>query len=195
MNKQTLAFFFWLALFLSSPLEAVVMIPLSLADLTARADAVVRGVVLSKECQRDASGRIYTKVELKVSEVWKGQLPSERLTVVHGGGVLGRERVEIAGQVEYKAGEEVVTFVVFNQRHEAVTLGLAQGKFHVWKDSGSNTLLVRNPFHGSATVSPSKETENNPTPELLAAGRNTNSKIQQRLTLAELRDQVKGAAK
>jgi len=43
-----------------------------------------------------------------------------------------------------------------NPRGEAVTVGLAQGKFHVSKDGVSGELLVRNPFHGTGgnTVTP-----------------------------------------
>src|SRR5919109_303019 len=46
--------------------------PLSLDRLADQAALVVRGTVLSKSCQRDPAGRIYTKVQLDVVEVWKG---------------------------------------------------------------------------------------------------------------------------
>ena len=35
-----------------------------------------------------------------------------------------------------------------NERGQAVTLGLMQGKFHVWKDPATGVKLANNPFHG-----------------------------------------------
>jgi hypothetical protein len=52
--------------------------------------------------------------------------------------------------VDYPVGQEVVAFLVMNSRGQAVTLGLAQGKFEVWTDRSSGRQLARNPFHGQA---------------------------------------------
>jgi hypothetical protein len=130
-------------------LAAVIVTPLSIQELTVRAELIVHGQVRSKNCQRDPTGRIYTRIELEVRETWKGTPASNPLILVHGGGTLGEERVEIPGQVEYSVGEDVVVFLVLNPRGDAVTVGMAQGKFHVWKDGASGNLLVRNPFHGT----------------------------------------------
>jgi hypothetical protein len=85
---------------------------------------------------------------LAVAEVWKGTVATNRFTIVHGGGILGEERAVVSGQVEYDVGEEVVAFLVLNQRGEGVTRGLMQGKFHIWKDATTGEWLARNPFHG-----------------------------------------------
>ncbi len=164
---------------LGPSLAAVLMTPLSIGDLTAKADWIVRGTVSSKSTHRDTAGRIYTRVELQVADVWKGGPEHNPLIVVHGGGVLGEERVVVSGQVEYRVGEEVVAFLVRNSRGEAVTLGLAQGKFQVWKDEATGRPCVRNLFHGGPEPSP-RSAE----PKLAS---------RTRLTLGELRDQVRGA--
>ena len=44
-------------------------------------------------------------------------------TIVHGGGILGDRRVIVSDQVTFQPGEEVVAFLVLNQRGEGVTLG------------------------------------------------------------------------
>ncbi len=170
-------------------LHSVVMVPLSIADLTGRAELVVQATVLSKACQRDPAGRIYTTVELQVAETWKGTWKTNRLTVVHGGGILGEERVEVSGQVDYQIGEQVVAFIVFNQRNEAVTLGLAQGKFHLWKDTASGALLARNPFHGSREAETAIEPSTGGREESRASG------ASRLLTLAKLKATVKGETK
>jgi len=130
------------------PLPATQMIPLSLAELTARAELVLRGTVTSKTCLRDDAGRIYTRVELNVTEIWKGTLATNRFTLVHGGGVLGGQRAEVGGQADYQPGAEVVAFLVINPRGEGVSLGLSQGKFDLWSDAATGEKMARNLFHG-----------------------------------------------
>ena len=68
--------------------------------------------------------------------------------IVQGGGVLGRRRVRSPIQPTYRVGAEVIVFVVFNSRGEAVTLGLNQGKFDVARQPKTGLVTVRNPFHG-----------------------------------------------
>jgi hypothetical protein len=174
--------FRWIALVMLGlaawSLAASVVQPLSVRDLASKAQLIVQGTVVTKSTQRDADGRVYTKVELQLAEVWKGSPRSNPLTIVHGGGILGEERVVVSGQVEYQIDEEVVAFLVLNSRGEAVTLGLAQGKFQVWKDASSGKRCVHNQFHGS--------------PPSLSRGAASSSFSPQRLTLDELKDRVKG---
>ncbi|HVY71570.1 MAG TPA: hypothetical protein VHH73_16675 [Verrucomicrobiae bacterium] len=131
--------------------------PVSVGQLSSAAEIVVHGKVLSKSCQKDATGRIFTKIELKVDEVWKGSITNDPFTIVHGGGVLGEQRVVVSGQVEYRVGEEVVAFVVLNERGEGVTVSLAQGKFTVFageagqKIASPSFLRAPPPPRGHAT--------------------------------------------
>ncbi len=133
---------------ISANLQAVLMKSLPIEELSQKADLVVLGTVLSKSCHRDDSGRIYTKVQLRVDEVWKGSVATNSFTIVHGGGTVGNRRVEVSGQAEYQVGEEVVTFLRLNQRGEGVTIGLAQGKFCVGADPATGEKFAHNIFHG-----------------------------------------------
>jgi len=162
------------------PLLAVQMEPLSIEELAEKSALVVRGTVLSKSCQRDPDGRIYTTVELQIAEVWKGSLTTNRIAIVHGGGILGAEKTFVPGQVEYGIGEEVVAFLVFNQRAQSVTLGLAQGKFHVQQEPGTGEHLAHNLFHGQSGSGDQ------------AISRSDRLSTQTRLTLAELKRRVRG---
>ena len=146
MKREVLLLY--LSCVLAPSLRAIQFTPLSIEQLAQQSALIVQGTVLSKSCQRDSAGRIFTKVELGIAEVWKGSLATNRFTVVHGGGILGDRKATVSGQVEYGIGEEVVAFLVFNPRGEAVTLGLAQGKFHVWKDGKTGEKFARNIFHG-----------------------------------------------
>ena len=158
-------------------IQADQLVPLTIQQLTDHSQLIIQGAVLSKSCQRDPAGRIYTKVELEVRDVWKGALTNRIFTVVHSGGILGVRKATVSNQVEFDIGEEIVAFLVVNQRGEGVSLGLAQGKFHVWQESA--TQFVCNPFHGS--------------PASVAKGRAVQRVASSGfLTLAELKDRVCG---
>src|SRR5689334_7993195 len=79
----------WLAM---QQLLATQFDPLTVEALARQAELVVQGTVLSKTCQRDPAGRIYTKVELEVTDVWKGAVTGSPMVLVHGGGILGEQR-------------------------------------------------------------------------------------------------------
>lgn len=132
--------------------SALLMLPLSVDELAHKADLIIQGTVLDKTSLRDDAGRIYTKVNVRVAEIWKGAPPANAttnsLTIVQSGGTVGDMREEVSGEVEYGAGEEFVAFLVFNSRGEPVTIGLAQGKFHVWRDKKTGEKFAHNLFHG-----------------------------------------------
>ena len=130
--------------------QAASQVPLSIETLAAQADAVVHGRVVRMSCQRDDEGRIFTKVHLQIIEQMKGRSRGGTLVIVQGGGVLGRRIARSPLQPKYRVGAEVVVFVMFNSRGEAVTLGLNQGKFDVANQPKSGLATVRNPFHGLA---------------------------------------------
>lgn len=165
--------------------RAVIMVPLAVEDLTQRADLVLHGTVASKACLKDSAGRIYTRIEFKVTEVWKGNLATNTFTIVHGGGTVGEERTEVDGEATYEIGEELVTFVRLNQRGEGVSIGLAQGKFNVWKDAATGEPFTHNLFHGKP-----KDIE---TPERAKLRRAVGNPAQ--LGLATLRSRVNGGTR
>lgn len=163
--------------------DAVVMRPLPIDELTSSSDLILHGTVATKECVRDPGGRIVTRIGLRIEEVWKGNVQTNLVTIVHGGGTVGDVRMEVSGQVEYELGEEVVAFLVINQRGEGVTLGLAQGKFHVWKDLATGEKFAHNLFHGQPEAGAPAQEFGHP------------GQRERRLGLQELAAQVKGAAR
>jgi hypothetical protein len=167
------------ALFLSvCSLPGLQMRPLSIQQLTDRAQMVLHGNVARKSVQRDLEGRIYTRIELDVTETWKGRSNAPSFVIVQSGGVLGEEAVLVEGQEDFAISEEVVVFLVLNQRGEGLVIGLVQGKFKVTRDSDGEKI-VHNPFHG--TVAGQKKSAS-------IAGTSRTS----RLSLSELRTRVQG---
>ncbi len=170
-------FCFWFAM--SS--RGTQFVPMSIEDLSRRAEIVVHGTVIDSTCLTDTNGRIYTQVRVQVGEVWKGAANANPLVIVHGGGTVGSHHTVVSGQVEYHPGEEIVAFLVTNSRGQAVTVGLAQGKFEVLRDRATDSKWVRNIFYG--------RTADRTTVEVQSTAPN------QRLSLSELETRVKATLK
>lgn len=129
-------------------------VPLTIEELCHEAEAVVHGKVVAMETLRDEAGRIYSRVDLTVSGVWKGAVSGETCRVVHGGGNLGETAVRAAGQVSFEIGDEVVVYLVRGTAAgEWVTVGLSQGRFQVVTEAGSGRRWVSHPFWGGAIPS------------------------------------------
>jgi hypothetical protein len=152
-------------------LHAGNLIPLTIDQLVQHSELVLYGTVLGTNCQQDTGGRIYTRVELNVAEVWKGTVTKQPLSIVHGGGTFGEKRVTVSDQVDFQPGEEVVVFLVINPRGEAVSLGMSQGKFHIWTDRITKQKYARNPFHGGDRTPDGVSTQSSTTrPQLTLTG-------------------------
>lgn len=176
---------------LAGDTRAAGVTPLAVELLTAKATWVVRGRVESLEATRGSDGRMTTRVEVPVAEVWKGT-PTNRIGVVLAGGILGNRRVSVIGQAAFRVGEEVVLFLVPNERGEGVIVELAQGKFAIQRDD-SGTLWVSNGIIGIASPPESKATSvtekspANPARVLLP--------FQRPLRLSELKQRVQESTK
>ena len=172
----------WASLLVVCPvIWADQMQPLSIDWLGAKAQLVVRGTVLSKAVQRDPAGRIYTAVQLQVAEIWKGSLATNRCTIVHAGGVLGDQAAVVSGEARYEVGEEIVAFLVLNQRGEGVSIGLSQGKFEVFRDRDTGEKLARNRFHGREGGTPKA-----------SAAQPDEAGVLRRLTVVDLKSRAQG---
>lgn len=137
--------------------EATRLIPLTVEQLALGSGLVVHGRVQSLEVSRDSEGRVFTRVELAVIEVWRGVTAPRpvRCEIVVGGGTLGERRVRAAGQPEYGLGDEVVAYLARNPAGEWVTLGLSQGQFRIHPGGTSGERRVHNVFWGEEETMPS----------------------------------------
>lgn len=133
--------------------RATRMVPMTVEQLAATSTAVVHGRVVALESARDGEGRIYSRVDLRVLEVWRGTVASEVCQVVMGGGILGDRSVSVAGQAAYRVGEEVVAYLVRNPAGEWVTVGLSQGRFAVRRELDTGRSWVSNGFLGGRSGS------------------------------------------
>jgi hypothetical protein len=124
---------------LAGSARASVMRAMDLAELTASAEHVVLGEVLSTESTWDANHRtIYSTVEIAVAESWKGQVPGNgRIRLRHFGGTVGDIEMTVHGEARFQQGEHVV---VFTQGGHLV--GMAQGKRRLGWDGATKRWMA-----------------------------------------------------
>lgn len=121
------------------PLAAFEGVPIKISELTRRAQLIVRGKVQEKTIQRDSAGRIYTEIRLSVTESWKGDPKTSLLKLIQPGGTLGEQRDFALDDASYEINEEVVAFLVRNEKGDAVTVNSAQGKFRITKTEAASS--------------------------------------------------------
>jgi hypothetical protein len=133
--KHTFVYFYLIInLFTALPASATSMLPLTLEQLSTRADLIFYGKVISNEVKKDAqSGHIATFTEFKIINLIKGTADSTH-TIKQVGGFHkdSNTRLMIHGVPEFQIGKE---YVVFLPKKSSLgfcsPLGLHQGSFPV----------------------------------------------------------------
>ncbi len=135
---------FSLFLLLAGTLAASTVLPVNFARLSRSAHHVVAGRVTSITADKDpATGYIFSKVTLSVSEAVPSSLVGREYSFRMIGGELDGKRLYIAGFPRFQAGEKVVLFL--NSQTSSVfgpTIGLWQGVFFVEKDASTGAETV-----------------------------------------------------
>lgn len=160
--------------------EATIVKSFSTAGMTAEAHDIVRGFVVAQEAVYDPQRKhVYTHTTVRVEEDLAGPLNAPRIIIVRqlGGAAEGLRSV-LVGNARLELGEEVVLFA----RTDGVfhyLVGMAQGKYSVWR-SAKGPAMLRRSLQGIVTyrVAP------------IARPQAAN-----RLSLAALRRMVKNALK
>jgi hypothetical protein len=140
------------------PAAASIVVAMDLPALVKQADHIAVVDVLSTSADWDAKHeRIFTTVELKVVERWKGAPAggaADRLRIVQPGGTVGDLTMTVTGLSTFSPGERALVFLR-GAPENARVLGLGQGKRPMRLESGSGKWLVsRTKMHQATLVKP-----------------------------------------
>ena len=109
-SKSFSSFVIAVALALSSYAAASVVVAESWEQMARGAHSIVRGRVANQQAFIDEAGRVYTEVELEVTEAIKGEVgPVVRLR--EAGGAVGATRQDIAGSPRFSVGQDTLIFL------------------------------------------------------------------------------------
>jgi len=142
--KHTFVYFYLIInLFIALPASATSLLPLTLEQLSTRADLIFYGKVISNEVKKDEqSGQIATFTEFEVINLIKGTAGSTH-TIKQIGGFHknSNTRLMIHGVPEFQTGKE---YVVFLPKKSSLgfcsPLGLHQGSFPVSTENNEKII-------------------------------------------------------
>jgi len=126
------------------PAAASQVLAMDLAQLTQQSQRVVVGEVTSVRSAWDAKHeRIFTTVEVRVQEAWKGAMPSGGvLTIVQPGGVAEGIEMRVHGMPAFTVGERAVLFLRGGADQPVAVTGMGQGKRGLRFDPASKRWMV-----------------------------------------------------
>lgn len=121
------------------PVGATVVMALTLEEMTARAQVIVRGVVRRTEVQWDEGHtKIWTWTEVEVRETVKGA-PRALVVVKQPGGSIPPMGQRVSGAGQFEPGEDVVVFLepAVDEKGAFVLLAMAAGKVRLETTAGA----------------------------------------------------------
>ena len=125
-----------------APAAATTIVPLTVDQMTDAADAVVRGTVTDVWTVK-VDRYVWTRAELEIERVYKGQIESETITLESMGGTYDGQVQVTPGAARYSVGEEVFAFVTTHpSRGTWGTVAMSHGKFTVRQNPADATDMV-----------------------------------------------------
>jgi hypothetical protein len=135
--------------------EASIVVAMDLPALVQQADHIAVVDVVSTSADWDAKHeRIFSTIELKVVERWKGTAASggeDRLRIVQPGGSVGDLTMTVTGLSTFTVGERALVFLRGTASH-ARLLGMSQGKRPMRFVATSGKWMVGAPNLHQATL-------------------------------------------
>jgi hypothetical protein len=123
------------SVFVTASASATTVQQLSLNDLDRAADVVVMGEVVRVESYW-SDGLILTETTLSVDQCFAGEC-GEELVVTTVGGQVGDIVQQIHGAAYYQPGQRVFAFLRVDRGERLITVGMAQGLFHLAEVGGA----------------------------------------------------------
>jgi hypothetical protein len=152
MLKKMIVAMLILATLAPRPAQATTLARMSLEQLAAAADAVVRARCLGTETRREA-GEVWTFASLEVEEAMKGIVP-RLITVRLLGGHWGRWSVRVEGVPEFQPGEEAILFLQRTRVGDFGVTSWMQGTFRVQRDAQTGAPSVTQDSSSLAVFDP-----------------------------------------
>jgi hypothetical protein len=114
----------------AAPAAASIIETMDLDALTAAADRIVVGEVVSVTSAWDRARRqILSTIDVQVAELWKGRAPGAgRVRIVQLGGTVDGIEMKVHGLARFRAGERAVLFLGDASTTSSFVVGLGQGR-------------------------------------------------------------------
>ena len=125
------------------PAHASVMVQLSTNQMVDASDSIVRGKILEVWTEEDERGVVWTRAQLEVTQVLKGDKNRKKYIIDQMGGTFGGNQSIVQGRTHFSTGEEGIFFLENLKSGRTITVGLNQGKFTLRLDPYSRQTIVQ----------------------------------------------------
>ena len=134
--------------FMGLEAKATTMTELSVEQMTDASDLIVRGTVTQVFTELDDRGNVWTRAQVEISEVLKGNSKTNAVMVDQMGGVHGNSYSVVRWAPRFSKGEEALFFLEELRSGRTSIVGWYQGKFTLRMDPIlGETMLVRFTTH------------------------------------------------
>ncbi len=117
-----------------SPAEATTLARLSTEQIVDASELIVRGTVVEVWSELDENGAVWTRAQVDVTEVLKGDPETATVVVDQRGGTYAGRTYETGGSARFSVGEDALLFLETLSGGHVVPVGLVQGKYTVRMD-------------------------------------------------------------
>ena len=131
------------AMLAATDASATSMARLSMDQMVAASELIVHGTVTEVWTERDERGNIWTRAQVEVDRVYKGDASTDLVVVDQRGGSYGGVMDVVESAPRYSVGEEAVIFLETLRNGHMVSVGMLQGKFNVTMDPYQKKKVVQ----------------------------------------------------
>lgn len=111
-----------------------------MADLS---DLILRGTVMEVWAETTPSGVTWTRVQVEVKRLYKGELSSDVIIVDQMGGTLGGLLTRVEGSARFSPDEEVLLFLDVTKTGYIQPIGMMNGKYTIQLDPHTRREVVQ----------------------------------------------------
>ena len=127
----------------SAGVSALTVANVTEEQLTNKAEMIVIGTVLSAYSERDAFTReVYTFISIRVSDHMKGTNRARVIELKTLGGATKDQMMYVPGAPDFHKNEEVMLFLERRADGSLMPVGMALGKYSVYRDAETDQKIV-----------------------------------------------------
>lgn len=127
----------------AAPANATSMARLTTNQLVDASESIVRGNVVEVWTELDEKGSVWTRAQVEVSEVLKGDPDLQVVIVDQRGGTYGGLTVDMGGAARFSVGEDALLFLETLSNGHTVPVGMVQGKYTIQMEPHLRALTVQ----------------------------------------------------
>lgn len=123
--------------------EATSFRKMSHEEVVEASDLILRGTVMEIWTETSPAGVTWTRVQVEVEHLYKGELSSDVVIIDQMGGTMGGLTTRVEGAARFSPDEEVLLFLDVNKAGYIQPIGMMNGKYTIMLDPHTRTEVLQ----------------------------------------------------